>query len=305
VEKLFQNKKLERNTKSIFENIYLFDGSGNSNFTIIKYNRFVGFKINLRLQKHMTIMIRKIGTQFNGLAPDLKLYLYHSSQVDPILLIPINHDRPGSFKWSDIDDILLPYVQIDQDAGGSFYIGYYEEDLPLGVLAVRKDNYDWRYGPCSTCTNNQGDRMFYQKWSAYMNVSPFIVNAANLNLDRTLFDQKFVGVTYDNNWGLNLHLSAKCDLTDFIIENANVFDEAYADQLTYQFLQSFMYTLRDNGDGKQVKNLSGYEMQRTDGLAVPKKLDSSFKALDFDMSGFNTICLPCNRPKGARTGAMI
>lgn len=307
VEKVFQYKALERNTKTLFENIYLFDGAANRHQLVTKQGRFVGFCVRLRKQKHLTALLKKVGTQFNNLTGDLTLYVYHESQEAPILTRTINHALPGSLQWTNMEEVVLPYVSDTQDAGGTFYIGYYEDDLPLGVQSITRNDYKWNTGPCNTCASSSTDRLYFQKWSAHMSWTPIAVPSGFIDQTpaRSKFNNEVVNYSYDTNYGLNFHLTLKCDLTDFIKENLASFDEAYANQVAYELLNSFAFTLRDNGDAKQIRDKAAYEMARTDDSGIGKKLEKSFKALDFDLSGFNSICLPDNRRTGARTGTMM
>ncbi len=306
VEKMFQYKTMDRNTKTIFENIHLFDGSGNRNSTVLKQGRFVGFLVRLQKQKHLTILLRKLGTQFNNVATNLKIYVYHESQQAPILTRTITHSTPNSFQWNNIEDIILPYVG-DHDAGGVFYIGYYEDDLGTGVQAITRNDYKWNEEPCAVCGNAAVDAESFRKWSAYSSWTPIAVPAAHINAGpgRNKFSNTAVGLNYSSNFGLNFHLTLKCDLTDFILENIDQLDEAYANQIAYELLNQMAYSLRDNGDAKQLRDKAGFEMVRTDSMGIAQLLDKSFKALDFSMSGFNTVCLPDSKRKGARTGSMI
>jgi hypothetical protein len=304
VEKIFSLKKLDRNTKTIFENIHIFDGAGNRNSMIVKTDRFVGFEIRLRKHRHLAALIKKIGTQFSNVIPGtFNLYLYHSSQQDPVSIIPLNVTEAVSFQWHNIETLTLPYVSDTQDAGGVFYLGYYEADLPVGVQAIKRDNYQWDKSPCASCGSS--DYFYYEKWSAYMNFTPMIVQSSALNVDRTKFDSNFVGYTYSTNFGLNLHISCKCDLTDFIIENIDLLDDAYANVIAVDLLTAMVYTLRDAGDAKQARALAATELNRSDSEGMPKKLEHSFKALDYEMSGFNSVCLPQAQRRGVRTGSTM
>lgn len=307
IEKTFEMKALNRNTKTVFENIYLFDGAANRNQLVLKQGRFVGFAVQLRKHKHLTALLRKIGTQFNNVTGTFKLYVYHESRVEPILTRDISHTLVGSLQWNNIDDIILPYVSDNQDAGGVFYIGYYEDDLPVGVQSITRNDFLWNTGPCAVCPGSSIDRSYFQKWSAYMNWTPIAVPASFIDPtpSRDKFDNHSVTMNYNINYGLNFHLTLKCDLTDFILENLQSFDEAYANTIAYELLNSFTYTLRDNGNAKQVRDKAAYELQREDNSGIAAKLDRSFKALDFDMSGFNTVCLPESRKNGPRTGSMM
>ncbi len=306
LEKMFQHKKIERNTKSVFENIHLFDGNGFRNQLVTKRGRFVGFKVRLMKQKHLAILIRKLGTQFNNSIADLKLYIYHESQVAPIATRTITHGTPNSFVWQNIDDITLPYQSDAHDAGGTFFIGYYEDDLGNGVQAIKRNDYKWNEAPCATCSGTATDLLYYQKWSQYSKWVPIAVAANDINAgpDRDKFNNEKVSPVYDDNFGLNFHLTLKCDLTDFLIENINLLDEPYANQIALELINSMAYTLRDNGDAKQIREKAAFEMTRQDSMGLPKIVEASFKAVDFDMSGFNTICLPSTMRRGVRTGSI-
>ncbi len=307
VEKLFQEKKVDRVGKTVFENIHLFDGTGYRNQAVTKRGRFVGFAVRLHKQKHLTILLRKLGTQFDNNVPNLKIYVYHESRVAPVLTRTINHTLPGSFQWANIEDIALPYVSDDQDAGGLFFIGYYEDDLPNGVQSLSRLDYKWGEAPCLVCPGSSADVLYFQKWSQFSSWYPVIVAAADINAGpgRDKFANHKAARVYDNNFGLNFHLTLKCDVTDFLIENVSLLDEAYSNQIAYELLSSMSYTLRDNGDAKQIRDKAAFEMTRTDSTGISKMMESSYKALDFDMSRFNSICMPAEKRRGVRTGSMM
>lgn len=305
VEGIFQAKKLERNTKTIFENIHLFDGSAGRSINVIRQGRFVGFSVRLLKHRHITLLLRKIGTQFTG-AASFKLYVYHEGMQAPYATVQINHVTANTFQWNNITDLTLPYVDANKDAGGLFYIGYYEDDLPVGVQAVSRNDYRWDTAPCAVCGGAMNDRNFFQKWSPFQKWVPIMVPAGMIQPapDRAKFPNFSAGYTYDQNFGLNFHLTLRCDLTDFILENIELLDDTYGNEIAYGIINSMAYTLRDNGDAKQLRDKAVYEMTRTDGAGLPKQREASYKALDYDMSGFNTVCLPDSR-RGVRTGAMI
>lgn len=299
---IFENKKVDRNTKSLFENIYLFDNVGNRRNTVIKEDRFVGFQIRLRKHKHIAALIRKIGTQFTASIPDpINLYLYHSSQDEPVMVIPIEVTKSNSFEWRNIEDIILCFSDQEYDSGGVFFLGYYESDIPFGCQAVTRDNYTFGKPMCRTCGS---DYRYFSEWSKYMDFMPFVVSSEYLSVGRTLFNIDQVAYYPSTTFGLNFHLTVKCDLTEFLIENVDIMDQALANHLAYEFINSFSYTLRDNADAKQIREKAAFEMTRTDVGGINPIMLRADKALSFDFSGFNTACLPCNKPGGIRIGAI-
>lgn len=71
----------------------------------------------------------------------------HSSMDAPVKIIKLNKIRDNSAEWFTVDDLYLPYQSEDNDAGGSWYLCYFQSELPEGSQAIRK-NKDWSKEPC-------------------------------------------------------------------------------------------------------------------------------------------------------------
>lgn len=303
---IFTEKKLNQVTKAIFENVQLFDGAGSMLDKELKASRFVGFQLVAENHRDVITVIKKLGTQFSAENPAFKLYVYHSSQEDPIKIYTLNLTKVNSFQWSKITDddgeLYLRYLSEDHAPGGAFYIGYYEADL-LGQ-AINK-GYDFQSIPCATCNR---DYAFYSQWSRYIAVTPFEVPAAALvGINPAdpggpkLWDIDYNQYQYVKNYGLNLDFTTRCDVTDFLCSEKHLLADALLKQVAVDILRELAYSTRNNVIAKEVCQLAMYALNNKDNYTpgAEKKLEKAIAAISFDLSDLNEACLPCN-DKGGR-----
>ncbi len=307
----FINEKLARaSSKTIIENKTLFDGTGRIVDTIRNKKNLVGFEIVPIRAKGITTKINKIGLQFTE-PGEYTIYIMHSSMCAPINILKFNKIRKNSVEWFSVEDIYLPYESSFNDAGGSWYICYFQSELPDGSQAIRKD-YDWSNGPCNSCSKHEYSA--WKLWSKYLEINPFfvneeLVNAVKFNDD---FNDDFskqplhmwdIGnnqYTYNTNYGINLDITIYCDLTDFIISQKHLFQDLLLNQFAIDMLREFAYNanVRTN---RHIINASRtdilYEIDgdsssmKKSGLAY--RLDEAYKALNISTSGIDRICMPC------------
>lgn len=298
--RIFVDKKLNEVTKSLFENIQLFDGAGSLLNKEVKQSRFVGFEIFLKDNRDVLTVIRRLGTQFTQANPEFPLYVYHSSQVDPIHSLTVELTKATSFEWTRLLDdtdnpILLKYLDEELSPGGAFYIGYYEDDL-LGQ-AINK-GYDFGVIPLNCCNN---DYRYFSAWSQYVRINPFSVQSSDLPGDQTLWDINRNQYDFIKNWGLNLDLTVKCDVTDFLCRERTIFADCLTKQVAIDVLQLIAYSSRNNVEAKLTSDKAMYALNNKDNYTpgAEKKLEMSLKALSFDINDLNDACLPCNDKYGS------
>lgn len=305
------NEKIAQGTyKTLCENRTLFDGTGRIADTVKNKKNLVGFEIIPIRAKGVTTKINKIGLQFTE-PGEYTLYLMHSSMDAPVKIIKLNKIRKNSIEWFTLNDIYLPYQSADNDAGGSWYLCYFQSELPKGSQAIRKDK-DWSKGPCGSCSRNE--LIAWQAWSKYIEVHPFyvneeLVNAVNFNDDFNddfakcpihMWDAECNQYTYDNNYGINLEITVSCDITDFIIEQRALFQDIIAKQVAVDMLREFAYNanVRTNRHSINASRLDIlYEIDgdsssmKKSGLSY--QLDMAFNAIKISTSGIDRVCLPC------------
>lgn len=305
-------KTVEGTNKPLCESRTLFDGTGRLVDTVKNKKNLVGFEIVPVRAKGVTAKINKICLQFTK-AGEYTLYLMHSSMDAPVKIIKLNKIRDNSAEWFTVDDFYLPYQSEDNDAGGSWYLCYFQSELPEGSQAIRKDK-DWSKEPCNSCSRRE--YLAWMAWSKYIEVHPFFVNEELINGMQDDFNDDFNNdfskqpihlwdvennqYTYDNNYGLNLEITISCDITDFIIEQRMLFQDIIAKQVAVDMLREFAYNanVRTNRHSINASRLDILYEVDGDSSSMKKsglsyQLDMAFKAIKLSTEGIDRVCLPC------------
>lgn len=292
-------KTVEGTNKPLCESRTLFDGTGRLVDTVKNKKNLVGFEIIPVRAKGVTTKINKICLQFTK-AGEYTLYLMHSSMDAPVKIIKLNKIRDNSAEWFTVDDLYLPYQSEDNDAGGSWYLCYFQSELPEGSQAIRK-NKDWSKEPCGSCSRRE--LLAWMAWSKYLEIHPFFVNEELINIEDEslhLWDVENNQYTYDNNYGLNLEVTVSCDITDFIVEQRMMFQDVIAKQVAVDMLREFAYNsnVRTNRYSINASRLDILYEVDGDSSSMKKsglsyQLDMAFKAIKLSTSGIDRVCLPC------------
>lgn len=300
----YLNEKMASSAhKTVCENKALFDGSGRIVDTIKNKRNFVGFELTPVRAKGVTTKINKIGLQFTK-PGDYTLYLMHSSQQEPVKIINITKKTANSFEWFTVDDICLPYQSENSDSGGSWYLGYFQSDIPEGSLAIRKER-DWAKGPCTSCS--RAEYTSWRVWSKYLEVHPFYMPEEAINVEiregekiPKLWDIELNTYDYTTNFGLNLDITIGCDYTSFIVEQRALFQDIILKQLAVDMLREFMYNANARTNRHSI-NASKLDIQLAldgDTSAVNRsglnyELELAIKAISVSTAGLDRVCQPC------------
>lgn len=303
VTRFIRDKVIGMETKNIVDRRCLFDQTGNINNRVTNGNKIVGFELTPLRVMGVTTKLEKLGLQFVGNVGNITLYLFHSSKKDYVWKKTYNFTKSnGTFMWFDLE-AFLPYVNNDVNAGGSWYLVYYQPNLPAYMEAINFGR-DWSREPCGNC--NKGDLMLYRTMSRYIDVSPFYV--IDENWDETLWDLGSMMYDNTNNYGLNLMFSIGCDVSDTMIAERLNFASVVQLQVAADALRTLalnpevsvnrvQYNAdRDNilyetdGNGQAIKGLNG-------------DLEKAYKALSFNTRGLDDVCLTC-KSKGLKFGAI-
>ena len=292
-------KMVEGTNKPLCENRTLFDGTGRLVDTVKNKKNLVGFEIVPVRAKGVTVKINKICLQFTK-AGEYTLYLMHSSMDAPVKIIKLNKIRDNSAEWFSLNDIYLPYQSEDNDAGGSWYLCYFQSELPEGSQAIKKDK-DWSKEPCSSCSRSE--YLAWKAWSKYLEIHPFFVNEELINIEDEslhLWDIENNQYTYNNNYGLNLEITISCDITDFIIEQRMLFQDIITKQVAVDMLREFAYNANVRTNRHSINASRPDILYEIDGDSSSMKksglsyqLDMAFKAIKLSTEGIDRVCLPC------------
>lgn len=300
VQTFTQMKGLQKETKNLLERRTFFDGAGRLNATLQNRNKIVGFEITPIRSMGVTSKIERIGLQMTGGMGIVKLYLFHSSQVDPIQTFELEFTKTnGGFQWFDVKDAYMPYISNGNNAGGSWYLCYNQDELPDGMEAINVSK-DWSREPCGTC--NIGNIEAWRELTKYLQISPFMRKSPSTFSEYPeMWDITENSYTNTQNYGLNVEITVGCDLTDFIIVQRQLF----ATVIQRQVAAIALRTLAMNPDVRVNRNQSNasrmdilYELDgntsgvRPSGLGYDLK--KAYEALSIDTSGIDRICLSCN-----------
>lgn len=302
VQTFLQNKELARETRSLVERRTFFDGAARLKATIDNSHRIVGLEIVPVRALGVTAKIERIGLQMVGGTGAVTIYLFHSSQNEPIKTATLNYtNTSGGFQWFTLDDFYLPYLGPDTDAGGAWFLCYAQDELPAGMEALNVSK-DWSAEPCQTCLG--GSIEGWKQLTKYLQVSPFAVREPD-GWDGEMFDIGRLAYTNTRNYGINAEITIGCDLTDFIIEQRGIF----ATVLQKQVAVSALRTLAMNPDVRVNRHqvnatrdsilyeVDGNPQGRASGLAY--ELAQAYKALAIDTQRLDRICL-CENNHGVR-----
>lgn len=304
-----QIKQLDKETRNLLERRTFFDGAGRIRATLQNTHKLVGFEIVPVRALGVTAKIEKIGLQMTGGTGIVKMYLFHSSQIDPIKTFDLDFQvKNGGFQWFTLEDCFLPYISKDNNSGGSWFICYNQDELPQGMEAINVSK-DWSREPCGTC--NIGSVEVWRELTKYLQVTPFMYNAPETFAEYPeLWDIAYTMYTNTQNYGLNCEITVGCDLTDFIISQRQIFQDVIQKQVAVIALRALamnpnvrvnryqsnatrtdiLYELDGNTSGVRPGGL-GYQLKK------------AYEALKLDTQGLDRVCLSCNN-RGVRYKAV-
>lgn len=295
-----QIKQLDKETRNLLERRTFFDGAGRIRATLQNNHELVGFEIVPVRAMGVTAKIEKIGLQMTGGTGVVRMYLFHSSQIDPIKTFDLNFTvTNGGFQWFPLNDCYLPYISDKNNAGGAWFLCYNQDELPAGMEAINVSK-DWSREPCGTC--NMGSVEVWRELTKYLQVTPFMYNAPETFAEYPeLWDIAYTMYTRTQNYGLNCEITIGCDLTDFIISQRQIFQTVIQRQVAAIALR----TLAMNPNVRVNRNQSNatrmdilYELDgNTSGVrpgGLGYDLKKAYEALRIDTQGLDRICLSCN-----------
>lgn len=284
-------KKLTGAGKTVLQDAQLTNRSGEFARKVIKQGRFVGFALQLLpgAVRDVAVRISSVGTQLSEPDPSFRLFLFHSSQADAVAIYPLPRRDRVYFEWTTIE------VPLSQYEGGEWCLGYFEDDLAGQAVDLQHD-FGSRPGTC--CGS---DFLHYDKWAPYVQVRGFAVPEA---WAAPGLWSGIVNYVPGTNFGLNLKLSAECDLSDYFCRHRALFTTALQLQLAVDLLNAMAYSTRNNGVSAAVQTLALTELNNRPGQpGLLTKLEKAIEALDVDLSGVSKPCLPC-QTNGIRWGAV-
>ena len=281
---LYTQKNINQINKQLLSETSMWEGSGNFHDLIIGQGRFVGLKI-YSTEKDVSLIINRIGIQISAANATLPIYIYHSSQSDPLYSLTINQNKVNSFSWYTVPQMVLPYIE-----GGYYVLGYYEDDI-TGQAINRRDNL--MLPPCSCDPVNNS---LWQKWSKFTKFEPIFIQNGHIKNDKTKWEESDQNYTNNTNFGINVTISAVCDITDLICRNKFLFVEALGKQITKDLIEVLKFNTSDNSIKEMLASdtMAALYGDGNGKVGVEYDYREAMKALSFEISDLNPVCLPCD-----------
>ncbi len=296
--KVVLEKKLNESTKTLLNSSKLFDGIGRFQDTVISNGRFVGVEVEIFPSYGAKVIIDKIGLQFTGAQTNLPIYIFHTSQIDPIQTVTATTTKSNSLEWLSLSETIdLSYLSDSYDSGGMFYIGYFQNDI---VGQAIKKEFNFMQGPCNTCRGGSNAMKVWNERLNFVRIVP--VEVANGDLNGTqMFDYTKRKYSETNNFGLNFGVTVQCDISQYLCEQKLVLTDLIGKQVAVDILNDMKHSTRLNrianvSQNMIIRDLEGDQETFEPGLS--KRLSDTIKAVDFDFSKIDSPCLPCNKKFG-------
>jgi len=284
---LYSRKNLSGISRELLTDVKMYDGTGNFQNIIVKAERFVGYRITSHY-KNVALSLRALGLQLTEINGITKIYVYHSSQVDPVEEISVTHSKANSFEWLSFDRIVLPFIK-----GGYYFIGYYENDMT--GQAIKREQWFKKPPSCYSCEHANFE--LYNQWSKYVTIEPFYVAAGSFELseNRPKWNEGAELFNDGTNWGLNLAISVICDPSNLFCQNREIFIDALGKQIAVEFLNDLAYSTRDNQQKQKISQLAFFALGNKDNgqPGMLTELEKAIKGLNFNTSDLDKVCLPC------------
>ena len=291
VDQVLLAKKINRSTKGLLQNLLIFDGSGELHNAIIKESRFVGFELTIKNFDSLQVKIEEVGFQFTEVNEKKKLYLFHSSQNEPLATFEFSTNYAGSFQWSKPSDFVMNFCKSGKNnAGGKFYLGYFEDDITGQAL---NQQYNFAVAPCQGCITQTYNRLAYFEWTKFVGIRPFAIPHSSLH-GATLPDLTLIGYDPTCNWGMNMRITVRCDYTDLLVNNRNIFRNALQKQVTAEVLRQIAFTTRTDFTAQATRDRAMLELKgdsQAKVISLEKILEDEITGIELDFSGFDSPCL--------------
>lgn len=278
----------------------LLHGYGWAKDTIINESRFVGLRITPTNQTGLNLAVKRIGFQFSLAQTDLDIYLYHSSKLEALKTFKFNSTKPLDWHW--IEEEINMIAENEDFSGGSYIIGYYQDDI--NGQAINFTDFNWEKGPCGSCDGGVR-KSHWKEFNKYASVHPVYVPAPSLNAERNVMDFRDTIISYDKSFGMNLRITAECDLTNFFCEHKYSLKRALALKVSYLILKDMQFSTQINNIEEDLKSLIIRDLEGdkdTNYINIVDSLVDEINGVNFDHSGLSQPCLPCTNKNAPSYG---
>ena len=300
IHKFSNTQKNKYNSRDLLSNHSIVSGVANFSNRVTQNARFVGYWIRPHKSNNLKIQIKELGFQATETqGTPLKIYLYETSQLEPVATFDYTIGNKLSLVWRAVTDFILYHQSQSLGTGQNYLLGYYEtdpnnpQDYQLQSQALYMD-FD-----CG-CSNSPG--LIHGK---YMGVHPIEIQNANLNWDSDNSEYNIplvddlTSCVSSQTYGLTAKVNVTCDITDVLVNNISMFAEPLQHALAARLLYDAYASNRINSisDSKRA-DCKAFAI-KYDGIlngyadANGNRVKGRLETLSVDFSGLDKYCLQC------------
>jgi hypothetical protein len=222
VQRFVDRQKKQLNSKELLSNVTMIQRHNNRNSTISQDGRFVGYAITPRESKSINIKIKSIGVRGSG-SQSVTFYLFDPNKEAAIQTQSIS--ITPDMTWTTVN-WNIEFDKSDGGAGSSYLIGYFEDDLSVGLY-----EQDW------------SDGMAHQSMKItrhYAGLSPVRFSSSTLDGTNCPDTYYLKGALNCKTSGFNLRFNVTCDITDVLVDNIDMFGEAVQYAVAIRYMNDAM-----------------------------------------------------------------
>ena len=245
IQRFIQRQKKKLATKELLSNVTIIQKPNDLSISIDKSSRFVGYAITPRESKSINVNITQVGLQSSA-GESFTLYLFDPSQQTAIQSKTITCEGK-SVVWTDLGwDV--EFDKSDGGAGGSYLIGYFEDDLSGSLY-----KQEWAYGQA------HASMKITRHYAGIAPIRFTTLNGSNLP-DMEQLESSVCSETS----GFNLRFNIKCDITDVIVGNIIMFGESVQYAIAIRYLRDALANIGLNPTISSKQNREQFEELATD-----------------------------------------
>lgn len=270
-------------SKELLSNNTLIQSYNDRKYPITRSSRFVGYVITPRESKSIASKIQQIGF-ISSAAQTFTLYLFASNSYAALQTKSIAITEVKTLQWFTLD-WTINFDNLTGGAGERYIIGYFEDTLTADLY-----EQDWT----GMCTHT-AQKVF----GHYMGIAPVRFSSSTLN-STSLPDLQYLRSSLNcKTPGFNLRFNTKCDITNTLVDNIDMFAEAVQHQIAVRILSDALSGIELNHVANASQHRVRWEALITEykgllrggiteaGIPVKGLLDR----LSIDFSNIDPVCL--------------
>lgn len=208
------------NQPEIIEQRLDFDRCDDRPVLIQNNGLFVGRAIKVVSDPRKTVNVNALTLSFNGDAT-FNVYLFNSTKKAPLKTQSVTSVADDQVVVT-LEGWMLNYMNTINKSG-VYYIGYFQDDLPVGVQAYDERPWQWNQANCYLSEGIEVQRV------------PAQVDFQRYNPYRS-----------NRTYGLNIEFSSVKDYTEIITQQAAAFDKAISLQMAAKVVEMVIHSPRSN-----------------------------------------------------------